>query len=108
MGFDGYQLSCGRFEIDEVEVTGVPDVIILKGLATGVKNATRTRRSDQHENKTLSQVVKKVAERNGFTVAGNIADFGQIARETQHMETDLGFLKRLADTDGTYFPFADL
>jgi phage protein D len=103
MGFDNYQFNCGTFEIDEIEWHFAPDVIMIKGIASGIKKATRTLLSDQHENKTLRQIIEKVATRNGYTIAGNIQDTGALTRETQNMETDLGFLKRLADTYGHSF-----
>ena len=32
-------LNCGIFEIDEIELNSPPDIIIVKGLATGIKKS---------------------------------------------------------------------
>lgn len=103
MGYDAQRFNCGIFEIDENEVEFGPDTITIKGIAAGITDATRTKRSDQHENKTLRQIAEKVAARYSFKIAGNIEDTGQISRETQELETDLGFLRRISAQYGHIF-----
>ena len=46
-------LNCGTFEIDELEYYTPPDVITVKGLATGIKKPLRQKNSQGYENKTL-------------------------------------------------------
>lgn len=102
MGYDNLQFPCGTFDIDEVEIKWLPDTIVIKGLAAGIKTATRTKNSDSHENKTLRQIAQKIADRHGYTIAGTI-DVGQIKRVTQNRETDLAFLKRVSMEYGHVF-----
>jgi phage protein D len=103
MGYDNELFSCGLFTIDEVEWVLSPDIVCMKAVAADITDAIRTKRSDQHEGKTLLQIARKVADRYGYTIQGNIKDTGKIARVTQDMETDLGFLNNQAMIYGYLF-----
>ena len=95
-------LKCGVFEIDEIQLSGPPDVVSIRGMATGIVNSLRTKKSDAHENKTLKQIAEKVASKNNLTIQGTIPNitFGRI---TQNKETDLAFLKRISQEYGVLF-----
>lgn len=95
-------LKCGVFEIDEIQLSGPPDVVTIRGMATGIVNSLRTKKSDAHENKTLKQIAEKVANKNNLTIQGTIPEitFGRI---TQNKETDLAFLKRISQEYGVLF-----
>jgi len=95
-------LKCGVFEIDEIQLSGPPDVVTIRGMATGIVNSLRTKKSDAHESKTLKQIAEKVASKNNLTIQGVIPDitFGRI---TQNKETDLAFLKRISREYGVLF-----
>lgn len=95
-------LNCGVFEIDEIEIQGPPDVVTIRGIATGITNSLRTRKSDAHENKTLRQIAEKVASKNNLAIAGDIPDI-TIGRVTQNKETDVAFLKRISGKYGVVF-----
>lgn len=99
---DAPLLPCGEFEIDEVELEGPPDIIRIKGLAAGVKRSVRTRNGRAYENTTLGDIAKTIAQRNKLTLEGKI-DPVKIDRITQVYETDLTFLKRVADAYGYSF-----
>ena len=103
MGFNTELFSCGLFQIDEVEWKLSPDIICIKGIAADITDTVRTKQSDQHENKTLRQIAQKIASRYGYTIQGNIPDTGQISRETQILETDLGWLNKLSRQYGYLF-----
>jgi len=95
-------LKCGVFEIDEINLEGPPDVVAIRGMATGIVNSLRTKKSDAHESKTLKQIAEKVASKNNLTIQGEIPEitFGRI---TQNKETDLAFLKRISQEYGVLF-----
>ena len=95
-------LECGRFEIDEIELSGPPDTVTIRALAASISGTLRTRRSYAHENKTLKQIALTVAARNKLTVLGEIGDI-RIERVTQDRETDLGFLTRISKEYGYVF-----
>lgn len=99
-------LKCGIFEIDEIEIKGPPDTVSIRGLATGITNTLRTKKSDAHENKTLRQIAEKVAQKNNLTVSGEIPEI-TIGRVTQNQETDLAFLKRISEDYGIVFAVRD-
>ena len=96
------RLNCGVFEIDQIDLKGPPDTVTIRGMATGIVNSLRTKKSDAHENKTLRQIAEKVAQKNSLTIAGEIPEI-TIGRATQNQETDLGFLKRIAGQFGIVF-----
>jgi len=103
MGYAGEQLlPCGSFEIEEIEISGPPDVMHIRALASGIKEAQRTKRSAAYEGTTLREIATTVARKHGFSVVGEIADV-RLKRITQHQEGDLGFLKRIAGNYGYVF-----
>lgn len=102
IGYEHGVIKCGGFEIDEIELTGPPDTVTIKGIASGIKNTLKTRKSDAHENKTLRQIAEKVAAKNGLTISGTVPDIS-IGRITQNKETDLGFLRRISKDYGIVF-----
>lgn len=96
------RLPAGEFQIDELEFTGPPDTVTIKALAAGIKEDIRTKRSLAYEQQALRQVVQAAATRHGFKVVGTIGDL-RFERITQNGETDLAFLKRLAESYGYVF-----
>lgn len=103
MGYAGEQLlPCGSFEIEEIEISGPPDIMHLRALASGIKEPQRTNRSAAYEETTLREIAATVARRHGFSVVGEISDV-RLNRITQNQEPDLGFLKRLAGNYGYVF-----
>jgi len=98
IGYAGEQmLNCGTFQVDELELKGPPDTFHLKCLAAGITQSLRTKRSAGYEKQTLLDVANTVAARQGMTVTG-VAENIDVSfdRITQHHETDLHFLARLA------------
>lgn len=87
------------FSVDEFTLSGPPSIVTIKALASGVDKDVRTRRNEKYEKTTLAGVVGEVASRCGMQLSGQI-DALNIERVTQYGESDLGFLKRLADTYG--------
>ena len=99
-------LNCGVFEIDELEYDTPPDVITVKGLATGIKKPLRQKNSQGYENKTLKQIAKEIADKHGYTLVGEVADI-RVDRITQNKERDLTFLTKLAEEYGYIFKIAE-
>ncbi|MGI9160572.1 MAG: phage late control D family protein, partial [Saprospiraceae bacterium] len=101
-GYDDFLLPCGKFTIDEIGLSGPPNVVSIRGLATGPEIAMRTRNNSAHENKTLREIANTIAGKHGLTVQGDIEEI-RINRATQHRETDLAFLKRISWQYGHVF-----
>lgn len=95
-------LPCGDFEVDEIELYGPPDVIRIKALSAGVKRSVRTRNGRAYESTTLADIAATIAKRNQMKLVGKI-EHVKIGRITQVYETDLTFLKRVAQEYGYSF-----
>jgi phage protein D len=107
IGYEGEpMLPCGSFEVDEIEASGPPDTIDLKGLATPITKALRQRNTTAYEQKTLREIAAGIASKHGLEVVGQVADI-RVKRITQKQERDLAFLKRLAEEYGYVFKVAD-
>ena len=103
MGYGGeVALPCGSFQIDEIEMSGPPDTVVLRALGAGIRKAVRTKNSQAYEGKTLAQVAALLAGQNGLTIIGTVPNL-PFKRVTQHRETDLTFLRRLAREYGAVF-----
>ncbi len=105
IGYQGADLvSCGDFQVDEWEAMGPPDTFVLRAIQAGVTHAIRTPKSAWYENTTLLTVAKKIAAIHGLTVKvePSLIDVSY-QRLTQHTESDLGFLHRLANAHNYEF-----
>ena len=90
-------LPCGDFQVDDLWLSGPPDVLRLGGLAAYVTPAMRTRNSVGYEGQTLTQIAAAIAAKYGLTlIAADGAAELRFGRVTQRQETDLAFLRRLA------------
>jgi phage protein D len=102
----GYRLGpvmpCGTFRLDEPEFSGPPDQVSLRGLAASITDDLRTKKSRAYEAQTLGGIAGTIAGEHGLSVVGDIVDV-TFQRVTQDNETDLAFLKRLAEDYGHSF-----
>ncbi len=98
IGYSGeLLLPCGDFQVDELSLSGPPDILTLRCLAAYITPAMRTLSSVGFESQTLAQIASTLAAKYGLSVitAKNVSDL-RFTRITQHQETDLGFLRRIA------------
>lgn len=106
IGKDDAMVDCGSFTVDEIELEGPPDTVTIRAIATAFTKATRTKKNKAHEKQTLKQIAQTVASDNGLTLQGEIENI-KIERITQSNETDIQFLKRIADDYGYVFSIRD-
>jgi len=101
---DGVLDPCGTFQIDEVEVYRgyVGDRVKVKGLSAIITSVLRTKQDFRYENITFKRLATTVAARAGMSVTG-ITDNITIAGISQHEETSLSFLRRVAYMYGYIF-----
>lgn len=99
----GPVLDCGVFEVDELELSGPPDLVTIHGIGAGVTKAVRTKKSVAYENQTVTQIVQTVADRNSLSVVMPDKFDITLPRVTQNKETDLSFLNRLGASYGAAF-----
>ncbi len=98
IGYEGEtSLNAGDFRVDEVELTGPPDVVRMRCLSAYITENLRESRSVAYESVRLVEIAEQIGARHGYTVFGLPHELDvKFERITQHAETDLGFLQRLA------------
>jgi phage protein D len=107
IGYAGQALvNCGTFEIDDISVRGAPATVSIKALSAGITKPMRTKRSAGYDATTLAEVARAVAARHNLTLMGEVEAI-PIGRATQYRETDLAFLRRIAEEYGYAFNVRD-
>jgi len=95
MGYEGQGLTrLGAYTVDEVELSGPPDTIVIRGKASDMRGSGKTVRSGSWENVPLSQIVGEIAKRNGWEVSCPVDT--KVERIDQRNESDYNFVTRLA------------
>ncbi|WP_085590901.1 phage late control D family protein [Pseudomonas sp. B14(2017)] len=84
----------GSYTVDEVEVTGPPDTITLRGKASDMRGSGKTTRSGSWEDVALVKIVSDVAARNGWEAGCTVQT--KVPRVDQRNESDFNFITRLA------------
>lgn len=99
----GAILDCGDFRIDELEMSGPPDLVNIRCISAGfTEGKKRTKKSHVHEGKTLAEIIRTVAASCGLEVEGEISNI-RIGRAVQRKQKDIRFLRRLASQYGYTF-----
>ncbi|SNB63709.1 hypothetical protein SAMN02745900_01216 [Pseudomonas sp. URIL14HWK12:I8] len=95
LGYEGQPLKrMGAFTVDEVQLSGPPDEITIRGKASDMRGSGKTVRSGSWENVPLSQIVTEVAKRNGWEPVCPVTT--KVERVDQRNESDFNFITRLA------------
>lgn len=95
MGYAGHSLArLGRYTVDEVEVSGPPDSIVIRGKAGDMRGSGKTTRSGSWEGVPLQQIVRDIAARNGWQPVCSVQT--KVPRVDQLNESDFNFITRLA------------
>lgn len=106
IGYGDRPLSpLGSFTMDGRGLAiGRPDQFTLNASEGGLGMAIRTRNSVAYEGKTLGQIAQMVAAKHGLkAVTKAVNPDPQFARKTQRLETDIGFLARIAEENAYDF-----
>ena len=94
----GYQetglTTLGSYRIDEIESSGPPQQITLRGRPSDLSGTVKAVRRHAWENVTLEQVVRDLAARNKLTPICSIK--ARIERLDQVNESDIHFITRIA------------
>ncbi|HGA2317211.1 TPA: phage late control D family protein [Pseudomonas putida] len=95
LGYAGQPLTrLGRYTVDEVELSGPPDTLVIRGKASDLRGSGRTIRSGSWEAVPLQRIVAEVGARNGWQVVCPVVI--QVPRVDQYNESDFNFITRLA------------
>jgi phage protein D len=93
-------LNCGKGTCDEVSVSGPPGKVSIKAVSASLSGPLReTTRTRGWENFTLQGVAGDIASSNGLSLYYD-ADPHRFERQDQRGESDLGFIRRLAESKG--------
>jgi phage protein D len=84
----------GRYTVDEIELSGPPDSLVIRGKASDMRGSGKTTRSCSWENISLATIVATVARRNGWEPACTVGTI--VPRADQLGESDFNFITRLA------------
>ena len=65
LGYSGTALTrLGRYTVDEVELSGPPDILVIRGKASDMRGSGKTIRNGSWENVPLSEIVRDIAQAN--------------------------------------------
>ena len=84
----------GRYTVDEIELSGPPDTLVIRGKASDMRGSGKTTRSGSWEDVSLAAIVATVARRNGWEPACTVGTI--VPRADQLGESDFNFITRLA------------
>lgn len=98
--------GCGAFEIDESWLEAPPRTVRVLALSPGPKHKHRQKNGRSFSNCTLRDIVERVAEGLEFGIGGKVPKIG-FRHVIQKGETDLAFLRRLAEGFGCYLSVKD-
>jgi phage protein len=102
------QLDLGMFEIDEIEMTGLPHEVKIKAVSIPDNNTLRgIERNRSWEKTKLSVILRDVAAGAGMGAYYGVADDPELDRAEQAEESDLAFLLRLCKDAGLALKIAD-
>lgn len=98
MGYrDGRAASRGTYLIDDLTVSSPPRQLTVTGRSAAMAKSYRTPRTQSYHQKTLGDVMKEVAGRNGYEAVVDPELEGIVIRHAdQHNESDMAFATRLA------------
>lgn len=91
----------GLFTVDEIEISGTPDIITIKGKAANMRNSLKAPKTRSFDQKKLGDIIKTIAQDNQLTpkVSPELSQL-VIPHLDQTNESDLHFLTRLAKMYG--------
>lgn len=84
----------GRYTVDDIEVSGPPDTLVIRGKASDMRGSGKTTRSGSWESVPLSRIVSDIGARNGWAPECSVATV--VPRADQLNESDFNFITRLA------------
>jgi phage protein D len=95
------KLTCGVFAIDDVEASGPPDILSIRGTSAFVTTAIRREKKTRAWEKIkLSEIAQTIASKNGLTLVYQSNNNPTYARVDQKSKSDLEFLSELAEREG--------
>lgn len=102
----GELLETGEFAIDQIDISGPPDVLTIQGQSSDLTGSIRTKRNETYGKMTLSDIAKRLAARNGLAVKTDLNEvtYGEVQQKNQN---DAEFLMMLAEESSNLFNIKD-
>ena len=95
LGYEGEKLALiGKYTVDEIEVSGPPDTIVIRSKSSDTRSSAKTTRSGSWEGVSLANIVADIAARNGWKPQCSVQTL--VERADQLNESDLSFITRIA------------
>ena len=95
------RLPCGEFELDSVEASGPPSVVVVKATALTFSSSIRqTKKTKAWESYTLSGIANQMAGQNGMKCMYEAASNPSYDRIEQNKQSDIKLLERLCKDAG--------
>lgn len=104
----GYQekviINHGTYILDRTEFNGPPDKVVFFASALNIRDTMAGHKSRRWDSTTVGAIVKAIADENGYqAVVDDIYDTLKIEYAAQQDESDIDFLKNLAQRYGAMF-----
>lgn len=88
----------GTFTVDEIEHSGAPDVLNIRGRSADLRKALKVKREDSFSATTLGDVIRRIAQRNSLApVIGDALGALPVLQLDQANESDANILTRLGE-----------
>jgi phage protein D len=106
LGWESDKLTLlGTYTVDEVEVSGPPDTIVIRSKSGETRGSAKETRNGSWEGVSLSDIVSEVAKRNELEPVCPVQTI--VERADQLGESDINFITRLANQYGCTAKIAD-
>lgn len=106
LGWESDKLTLlGTYTVDEVEVSGPPDTIVIRSKSGETRGSAKETRNGSWEGVTLASIVSDVAKRNNLEPVCTVETL--VERADQLGESDINFITRLANQHGCTAKVAD-
>ncbi len=94
-------LECGQFELDNINASGPPATITIKGTSLPYNSTVRqTLKSKSWENYSMSGIANEIASGNGLTCMFLSNNDPKYSRVEQYRQSDITFLQKLCRDAG--------
>lgn len=94
-------LDCGTFELDNIDASGPPSTVSIKGTSLAYANTIRqTLKSRSWENTTLKGIAETITQKNGMGLLFESEKDPKYARVEQYQTSDISFLQKLCHNAG--------
>lgn len=91
----------GKFEIDEIELTGYPSTVQIKGVSVlGGGTLRGTKRNQTWEKISVWKAAADICDRNGLTLLWDCEENPNLDHVEQADESDLAFMQKICKDNG--------